>query len=42
MEHARLLRELGCDILQGYAFAKPMSAEDLERFVAARTRLIAS
>ncbi|MGD0640013.1 MAG: EAL domain-containing protein [Roseiarcus sp.] len=42
MEHARLLRELGCDILQGYAFAKPMPSEELERFVAARTRLIAS
>ncbi len=42
MEHARLLRELGCDILQGYAFAKPMAGEDLERFMSARTRLIAS
>ncbi|MGD0564900.1 MAG: EAL domain-containing protein [Roseiarcus sp.] len=42
MEHARLLRELGCDILQGYAFAKPMASEDLERFMFARTRLIAS
>lgn len=41
-EHARLLRDLGCDILQGYAFARPMAAEDLERFIAARTRLIAS
>ena len=29
MEHARLLRELGCDILQGYAFARPMSADAL-------------
>jgi diguanylate cyclase (GGDEF)-like protein len=42
MEHARMLRDLGCDILQGYAFAKPMSGEDLERFMAARTRAIAS
>jgi len=42
MEHARMLRDLGCDILQGYAFARPMPAEDLERFLAARTRLIAS
>ena len=42
MEHARLLRDLGCDILQGYAFAKPMSGEDLEVFMAAQARLIAS
>jgi len=27
MEHAALLRDLGCAILQGYAFAKPMAAE---------------
>ena len=30
MEHARILRDMGCDILQGYAFAKPLSAKDLE------------
>ncbi len=42
MEHARLLRELGCDILQGYAFARPMPGEDLERFIVARTRRLAS
>ena len=42
MEHARLLRDLGCDLLQGYAFAKPMAAEALERFVTARTKLAAS
>ncbi len=42
MEHARLLRDLGCDLLQGYAFAKPMAAEDLERFVAGRTKRAAS
>ena len=23
MEHARMLKELGCDLLQGYAFARP-------------------
>ena len=42
MEHARLLRDLGCDILQGYAFAKPMAGEDLERCCRRATRLIAS
>ena len=33
MEHARLLRELGCTVLQGYAFARPMSAHDLMQFL---------
>jgi EAL domain-containing protein (putative c-di-GMP-specific phosphodiesterase class I) len=28
-EHAALLRELGCDLLQGYLLARPMSAESL-------------
>lgn len=36
MEHARLLRQLGCDALQGYAFARPMSADNLAGFVRAR------
>jgi diguanylate cyclase (GGDEF)-like protein len=35
MEHARILRDLGCDLLQGYAFAKAMSADDLTRFIKA-------
>jgi diguanylate cyclase (GGDEF)-like protein len=33
LEQAALLRELGCDILQGYAFARPMSRDDLEVFL---------
>ncbi len=33
MEHARILDEIRCDILQGYAFARPMSAADLEAFI---------
>ncbi|MBX3532445.1 MAG: EAL domain-containing protein [Rhizobiaceae bacterium] len=36
MEHAHILKQLGCDALQGYAFARPMSAADLATF--ARTR----
>ena len=28
-EHAALLRELGCDLLQGFVLARPMSAESL-------------
>jgi diguanylate cyclase (GGDEF)-like protein len=42
MEHAQMLREIGCDILQGYAFAKPMPAEELERFIAAPVKRLAS
>lgn len=37
MEHAAILRDLGCDILQGYAFAKPMAREALEEFIASTT-----
>src|SRR5690606_10418680 len=28
LEHARILRDIGCDILQGFAFARPMNAAD--------------
>jgi diguanylate cyclase (GGDEF)-like protein len=42
MAHARLLRELGCDILQGYAFARPMPAEELENFLLAGAQRAAS
>ncbi|TWF54607.1 bifunctional diguanylate cyclase/phosphodiesterase [Neorhizobium alkalisoli] len=30
--HIEILRSLGCQILQGYAFAKPMSADDFVTF----------
>jgi diguanylate cyclase (GGDEF)-like protein len=33
MEHASILRDLGCDALQGYAFAAPMSSDKLMEFV---------
>jgi diguanylate cyclase (GGDEF)-like protein/PAS domain S-box-containing protein len=33
MEQVRILRELGCDILQGYAFARPMSADHLVSWI---------
>ncbi len=36
MEHARILADLGCDILQGYAFARPMSADDFAAFISAQ------
>jgi EAL domain-containing protein (putative c-di-GMP-specific phosphodiesterase class I) len=36
LAHAELLRRLGCHVLQGYAFAKPMAAEDFLAFVKAR------
>jgi EAL domain-containing protein (putative c-di-GMP-specific phosphodiesterase class I) len=34
MEHAKLLAELGCQFLQGYALMQPMSACGLEDFLA--------
>lgn len=41
LEHARILRELGCHGLQGYAFARPMSANDLAAFALERRWLAA-
>lgn len=34
--HANLLRRLGCDYLQGYAFARPMPAGELRAWMRAR------
>ena len=34
-EHVAALRELGCDIAQGYHFARPMPAADLEDWMRA-------
>lgn len=42
MEHADILRDLGCDILQGYAFARPMAREDLGVFMRTRNLPCAS
>ena len=36
MAHARTLQKLGCNALQGYAFARPMSGDDLVEFVRSR------
>lgn len=33
IRHAHILRDLGCDTLQGYAFARPMARTDLEAFI---------
>lgn len=33
MEHAAILRDIGCHALQGYAFARPMSSDELIKFV---------
>lgn len=36
MAHAEILRDLGCDVLQGYALARPMSPGDLLGFISER------
>jgi EAL domain-containing protein (putative c-di-GMP-specific phosphodiesterase class I) len=36
MEHVAILRDLGCDVLQGYALSKPLSPADLLRFAQER------
>ncbi len=33
MEHAEMLKDMGCDVLQGYAFATPMTAPNLFHFL---------
>jgi len=40
-EHARLLRVLGCDILQGFAFARPMPACEIQKFLSVELKLTA-
>ena len=37
MQHAVILRDLGCDTLQGYALARPMSSDSLMDFVRAES-----
>ena len=41
MEHARILKELGCDILQGYALGRPMDAAAFRAFAQSRKWLAA-
>jgi EAL domain-containing protein (putative c-di-GMP-specific phosphodiesterase class I) len=36
MAHVEVLRDLGCDVLQGYALARPMSPNELLGFVSER------
>lgn len=36
LDQAAILRDLGCNILQGYYFSKPMSNEDIIKFMKAR------
>lgn len=41
MEHARILKELGCDILQGYFLGRPMEAKAFKTFAQSRKWLAA-
>ena len=38
MDHVGILRRLGCNALQGYVFARPMSANDLTQYLLAYQR----
>ncbi|MDX8477414.1 EAL domain-containing protein [Mesorhizobium sp. VK24D] len=42
MEHARLLKGLGCDVLQGYAFGRTLASDELKTFVRSRRLSVAS
>ncbi|WP_081953012.1 EAL domain-containing protein [Rhizobium sp. YS-1r] len=42
MQHASLLRELGCDLLQGYAFSRPLSFSDFTQAALAGWRKAAA
>lgn len=42
MEHARVLKGLGCDILQGYAFGQALDSDGLKVFVRSRSLRAAS
>lgn len=33
IEQVELLKAYGCDIFQGYYFSKPLSKEDLKKFI---------
>jgi diguanylate cyclase (GGDEF)-like protein len=37
LEHAKILRDLGCHLLQGYAFARPMSSNRFVTFIRERS-----
>jgi len=37
MDHARILADLGCNCLQGYALARPMAAADIPAFIRAQS-----
>ena len=37
---AEILKESGCDHAQGYFFGKPMPAEEFEKFVKTRKKIV--
>jgi diguanylate cyclase (GGDEF)-like protein len=42
MRHARVLKELGCDVLQGFALSRPMAAAQLVNYLGSRMQRKAS
>ena len=41
-EQVEVLKEMGCDIIQGYYFSKPVPADDFETFIEEKQRMIAA
>ncbi|GGB47011.1 hypothetical protein GCM10011316_18930 [Roseibium aquae] len=41
MQHVKMLRDMGCDVLQGYALARPMTSKELVEFSLVNQRLAA-
>ena len=37
-EQCRLLKEMGCELIQGYYFSKPVPAEEFEKFITGGTK----
>jgi len=36
-EQMKTLKEMGCDVIQGYYFSRPLPADEFERFITEKT-----
>ena len=39
-EQMSALKEMGCDVIQGYYFSRPLPADEFERFITERTSAV--